>query len=516
MMLWRIKKAISTDGAVPRLVRPFICLGLLTFLLLMAVCGHQARAQCIDCGCPAVEHAATQAYIAQQHAYTQKFFGMANPIPMPPPWGPGKFFGSGELGADEHWWNEQFLIGIPDPNTGLKGGVIPALQLMTEQLVGLMMNQALTLGAVLDAKQQLEAELLFQQLTVQAHKDYQPSLGMCTFGTGIRSLAAANRDSLLTMSVLNEHSLKRQEGNGEVSGAQALEGERSDRCDRLGVFANNFCDFEDNDALDGVMGTGLGAVCSTNTANTAFCASTTGGAASNPRTDLSNLNRDVDFTRTIIDPDTIRVDMADTTGNHSKPLDIFTMQDYLYSHDIMSRIQSRLLKQDASSDEVVDYRTVEAKRSVAENSFAAIVGMKTMGTGGGTGAGTLSSVDTLGYMSVIMTDLGVPAAEIPALLAQQLPTGATDPQRPSYYAQLRFLAKRLYQRPDFYSDLYDTPVNVERKKVAMQAVNSILDREIYNSYMRQEAILSQILELHVQTRQNQVEDDMKNMKLERR
>jgi hypothetical protein len=131
--------------------------------------------------------------------------------------------------------------------------------------------------------------------------------------------------------------------------------------------------------------------------------------------------------------------------------------------------------------------------------------MKSMGSpaGSGTGAG---SADTMNdYFNVILKDLGVPQGEMASLLGAQ----------PSYYAQLKFLAKRLYQRPEFYQDLYDTPTNVERKKVAMQAINSILEREIYKSKMRSEAIMSQILELHVAKRQDDVQDALKNAQLRR-
>ena len=65
-----------------------------------------------------------------------------------------------------------------------------------------------------------------------------------------------------------------------------------------------------------------------------------------------------------------------------------------------------------------------------------------------------------------MKDLGIPDDEIKYTLGE----------RPSYYAQLKFIAKRIYQRPEFFIDLYDTPANVERKKVALQAINSILER----------------------------------------
>ena len=68
------------------------------------------------------------------------------------------------------------------------------------------------------------------------------------------------------------------------------------------------------------------------------------------------------------------------------------------------------------------------------------------------------------------------------------------------------LAKKLYQNPDFYRELYDKPENTRRKSVALSAINSMLDREIFDSQIRAEAMISQLLELKVQQAQDDVED----------
>jgi hypothetical protein len=92
-------------------------------------------------------------------------------------------------------------------------------------------------------------------------------------------------------------------------------------------------------------------------------------------------------------------------------------------------------------------------------------------------------------------------------------TGATDPLlKPSYYATLQTLSQALEQNPEFYIGLYDTPTNVKRKAVAMQAVNLLLDRETYNSELREEAVLSQILETEVSREQDRHENAVNNMK----
>ena len=66
-------------------------------------------------------------------------------------------------------------------------------------------------------------------------------------------------------------------------------------------------------------------------------------------------------------------------------------------------------------------------------------------------------------------------------------------ENPSYYAQLEILAKKIYQSPDFYANLYDKPANVERKSVALKAIELMLDRAIYESQIRQEMTMSVLL-----------------------
>ena len=58
---------------------------------------------------------------------------------------------------------------------------------------------------------------------------------------------------------------------------------------------------------------------------------------------------------------------------------------------------------------------------------------------------------------------------------------------------MEILAKKIYQNPDFYVNLYDTPANVARKKVALRAIELMLDRAIYESQIRQEMVMSVLL-----------------------
>jgi hypothetical protein len=60
--------------------------------------------------------------------------------------------------------------------------------------------------------------------------------------------------------------------------------------------------------------------------------------------------------------------------------------------------------------------------------------------------------------------------------------------------------------------LYDKPVNVRRKMVAMQAIGLMLDRDIYDSYTRSEALMSVLLELRLIQKQDAVQNMLTNLK----
>jgi hypothetical protein len=102
------------------------------------------------------------------------------------------------------------------------------------------------------------------------------------------------------------------------------------------------------------------------------------------------------------------------------------------------------------------------------------------------------------FLGAVMAELGVPAAEIFPMIGEQ----------PSYYAQLEILAKKIYQNPDFFSGLYDSPANVERKSVALKAIDLMLDRAIYESQLRQEMATSVLLSAKLHSQFGKINKDM--------
>ncbi|MCD8497290.1 MAG: hypothetical protein LRZ85_03925 [Alphaproteobacteria bacterium] len=122
----------------------------------------------------------------------------------------------------------------------------------------------------------------------------------------------------------------------------------------------------------------------------------------------------------------------------------------------------------------LEMRSVLAKRAVAQESFNAIVGLK---------AESETEGNTAQFLAALARDSGLEENEVLEYLGD----------KPSTYAQLELLSQTMFQNPDFFVTLYDKPVNVKRKKAALNAVELMLDRYLYESELRQEMLLSVLL-----------------------
>lgn len=353
--------------------------------------------------------------------------------------------------------------------------LLPALMLMAEQLTVVGMYQVEIIGAFLDAKHQLETQRLFQQLTAKAHKDYHPSEGMCTFGTTVRSLAMSDRKSNIAQTALASRMMQRQNLSGDGLSTQ---GEDSDIRARLATYIATYCDAADNQNY-------LNTLCKT------------------PVPDPARRNIDIDYTRNVESRLTLDMEFADIPppgggSNNPNPTttvtpdeqDVFALGANLFAHNLPHPIDGTKFGKapdkvrTSAAEKYLDLRAVYAKRSVAQNSFAALVAMRTAG-----------DAESAPYVKAVMRELGVSnPQEIDQLLGKN----------PSYFAQMEVLTKKLYQNPTFYTELYDKPVNVERKGAALQAIGLMQDRDLYNSLLRSEAVLSVLLEVELQREQDRV------------
>ncbi len=392
---------------------------------------------------------------------------------------------------------EEFYVNPDDvlDQTRVWGGyILPAMMMMTEQLVHTAMMQTMIIGELFDAQQHLETQTVFQKLVAEAHQDYHPTQDMCVFGTNIRSVAEAERNAELTTFVLSQRSMDRQMGNQNSAAAR---GQFDDTCLRLRQFRRRYCDLNDNN-------THMLFICDPEAAGVDVMREEC--LPSEREITNETKNKDISFSRTVDRANTLEIDFytnqPEATADEE---DIFALASNLYSHNIMFRMPETSMTQRSSQDELLDMRTIVAKRSVAEHSFNTIVGMKSM-----------SKVDatelTYPYMRILLEQLGLDDEPIPGSDPPRTELELYLGERPSYFAQMEVLTKRIYQSPDFFTNLYDEPVNIERKGVALQAIGLMQDFDTWNSYLRTEAMLSVMLELELLRLNSSVQNQMRNMR----
>lgn len=371
-----------------------------------------------------------------------------------------------------HMSNQFELFRVWLVSTWYADNVVPGLMMMTSQMTTAAVNQIFMIGALLDAKHQMETQRLFNVMAARAHKDYHPSEGLCEFGTATRSLAASERRADLSQTAFAQHMLKRSLKSGETA---SQEGEQSDKRSRLNQFLQTYCDKNDNTKSAGNKG-GLEQLCKTSG-------------------DTKRLNKDVDFTVTLDTPLTLDVDFIKPTRTDDEK-DLFALSSNLYAHDVPPFIVRNLLANgdgDIRPDAFpyfMDLRSITAKRSVAQNSMAALTGMKSKG-----------AQDVAPFLKAFMRDLNLEPTEIEKLIGTE----------PSYFAQMEVLTKKIYEDPRFYAELYDKPANTERKLAVMEALEIMQDRDIFDSLLRSEAILAVYLDTILNVEQDRVSNDILNV-----
>jgi hypothetical protein len=357
-----------------------------------------------------------------------------------------------------------------------RNNVQPALRRLATQLSSAAMYNTYIIGGFIDAKHQLETQRLLQELQIQAHKDYQPSTSFCTFGTAVRSLAHSEAAGRYNALAISKRQMARHLGQEGMAGASSG---GDDKTARWKQFSTTYCDPQDN---------------MWNPANP-----TTSGLANvcPNATNSDRVNMDIDYTRMIENRRTLDISYPNYTNGPDEQ-DALALGNNLYGSTVGFR---ELSPANAASPkynhQYMALRSIEAKRSVAENSYNAIVGMKSLGTT----TNPAGTVKTALYLGAVLKDLGIPDNEVRQYLGLDPKSsgGTADYMAdPSYYAQLEILAKKIYQSPDFYANLYDTPANIKRKSTALKAIELMLDRAIYESQLRQEMAISVLLSTNLE------------------
>lgn len=416
---------------------------LLSTLLLSGLClvatAHTQRAwaRCTDCGTVALWAQLTRERMQQEHDQTREHI-------------------RNEFDAWEDWLENTFVPAFMPPEYLVR---------MAGQLTETAVYQVFAIGTLLDAKQALEVQRVFQKKIAEAHRDYQPSVGVCAVGTTIRSLADAERRAETTTFVLSQRAQDRQIGNMHTAAAA---GGTSDKANRLAQFRRRYCDVHDNnDVFMRVCGSGNAARAAT-------------------------INKDIDYTRTVDAHRTMNIDFTDANLTEDEE-DVMALASNLYAHEMMERLPEISYNSSSTSQradrlrQIIAQRQIIAKRSVAEHSFNTIVGLKSYGSPAADNSDEGSSIDTARYLKIILQQLGMSEEE----------AGRFMGERPSYFTQMEIVTKKVFQQPTFYADLYDKPANIDRKKAALQAVSLMQDFDTWQSYLRTESLLSVLLEIEV-------------------
>lgn len=334
---------------------------------------------------------------------------------------------------------------------------IPAWNAMTGQLSAVILQQAFAFGTLFDGKEQLERQRLLEQLSAEAHKDYQSDHQLCRIGTNVRNLAGSEILSDINARFLNNALLEREVLNANSAGAVGM---TQDYKNRMEQFKRVYCNVQDNNnSLQNVCTAGQ-----------------------------KRENNDIDYTRLIEGHMTLDIDFTNNALTNDEE-DILALSKNLFSYNIM-KIQKRQLMETVARNEYQDLRSIVAMRSIARNSYARIVGMRAKGT------------NTLGpYMHNIISALGVPNADLNRFLGQN----------PSYFAQMEVLTKKMFESPSFFANLYTTPANVERTKVTLMALRLMQDRDRYESSLRRELLISMLLEAKLREHQEMLNNETMNM-----
>ncbi len=359
--------------------------------------------------------------------------------------------------------------------------IIVAFMEMTEQFTVVMLHQVEIVGTFLDAKQQLEVQRWFQEKHGDAHRDYHPSKQMCYFATFSKELNAAQRKTDLSVRTINEYMLDRDQGParergaGDFQGTAAPEGPAQDMKTRLEQFSTLYCNVNHN------RQDGLSYMCA-------------GG-------DPTRRDKDIDFRRTIDSNLTLNLDFSDGAASADET-DVLNLSKYLFSHEILPRPEREDLYDDIANvvrfqgiNAIQDARSIFAMRGVARNSYGHLVGMRSAGSG-----------LTGGFMNTLMREMAIPDNEILNILGADPAASMGD--KLSYFAQMEVLTKKMYQNPNFYTNLYDKPANVERMGATLQAIQLMHDREKFEASLRREMLISILLEARLRKHQDDLDREI--------
>jgi hypothetical protein len=362
---------------------------------------------------------------------------------------------------------------------------LAAMMVMTQEIDTTGKQHAQIIGSFFDAASQTSTQRALNLRLANAHKDYHPSDSVCQVGTFARSLAATDARATLNRIALSAALMS--DLRAAVNSSTAL-GAGNDYENQVNQFRTTYCDPQDSNG-------GLNLLCQHDLKNPQITAGEKIGGQ-----DKVRLNRDIDYPRLVDHQMTLDIDFSDATPT-SDEADVLALARNLYWPRALETPRPESLEDQFGTymkyDVYQDARSLFASVNVAMDSLGAIAGMKSRSASAG--AQTSSGP----FMKALLVTLGYNSKEVDNVIGTY----------PSYYAQMEMLTRTALQNPAFYTNLYDKPANVKRMSVGLSAIGLMQLRDRYESSLRREMLLSQLVEQALTDQAARVNATLQNIEI---
>lgn len=426
-----------------------------------------------------------------------------------------------------------------------------ALNSMTQDLSALMVKQTMMIGAFMDASIQLKTQRKMQELHARAHKDYHPSEQMCRFGTFMRSVAHSERKSEVDKHALNRMLMDKYKGMEHSSTGS---GPSTDANSVIRRYAGMFCDSRDNggathsicsDTPDtpeareqrnaDIDYTRILANQLTLDINFAdgFSPAPASSSANNITQDEQSIvamARNLYFPQSFASPKRNEIQKTSLIPHHDSRSYAAKMS---VAHSSFVNIVGMKSSAPVGVQSTVTTTTpappplgtgvrvqstnypnsqppIPAPTPLPESWPAitdrppALAGTPPSQTANPLldassnprllpdGWRALTEDSGWAYMKALMMEFGITDENSDGDVHDEI--DAMLGERPSYYAQMEVLTKKIYQSPNFYTNLYDKPTNVARIGASIDAITLMNQRDRYESMLRQEMLSALLVE----------------------
>ena len=335
--------------------------------------------------------------------------------------------------------------GVSVPDSMIQSTWLAGFAKFGNQIVKSIQSQNTALGSFFDAQNNSMSLMALQKASATSAKNALLSEQLCRYGSLAQGLPAS--DALNQANKLSLNQILLGEESARLNSVNAGHNANQRYIDK---FKKTNCDKRDaNEAVN----------CKSTSKDTRY-------------------NMDVDYTSAIDAPLTLDINFADGTSQAQEE-DVLSLAENLFpARPIRSTPESSGYIQNNA-----DYRSLQAIRTVAKNSFISQVSEKSQGTAA-----------SAGFINKLMLALGVSEGESKYIMGEN----------PSYYAQMEVLTKKLFQDPAFYVNLVDTPANVERQQAAIRALKLQQQNDFAQVVKRREMLLSVLLEMKLREREGAI------------